>query len=128
MDEIQEKRLVVAFEKIAKALGGLHEESKRAGARFWPEPKQQKEAVWSRVETDEDRAKKSLGASDKPIEDWLTDIGDPEGAEYIGERTKQWLRDNAKEDKEAKVSDAGSETPIGGQAGGTSIEAPEGKG
>jgi len=104
-----EGRLVVAWERVASALEGLHEETKRAGKRFWPEPGQQREAVLTRVETEEDRAKKRLGLADEsiPINEWL-DIGDT-GEEYIGERTAQWLRDHPKENKEAKIVDAGSE-------------------
>jgi hypothetical protein len=110
MNKDQNDRLVVAWELIAKSLGGIHEEISRAGKRFWPEPGQQKEAVLTRVETEEDRAKKRLGLADEsiPINEWL-DLGDPESDAYIGERTAQWLRDHPKENKEAKIVDAGSE-------------------
>jgi hypothetical protein len=109
VNENQINRLVVSFERIGIALEGLHEEAKRAGKRFWPEPGQQREAVLTRVETEEDRAKKRLGLADEsiPINEWL-DLGDT-GEEYIGERTAQWLRDHPKESKEAKIVDAGPE-------------------
>lgn len=110
MTKEQNDRLVVAWELIAKSLEGLHEEVKRAGKRYWPEPGQQRESVLTRVETEEDRAKKNLGLADESISinEWL-DIGDPESESYIGERTAQWLRDHHKESKEAKVVDAGPE-------------------
>jgi hypothetical protein len=110
VNENQINRLVVSFERIGIALEGLHEEAKRAGKRFWPEPGQQREAVLTRVETEEDRAKKRLGLADESItiKEWL-DLGDPESDAYIGERTAQWLRDHPKENKEAKIVDAGSE-------------------
>jgi hypothetical protein len=110
MTKEQNDRLVVAWELIAKSLEGLHEEVRKAGKRYWPEPGQQRESVLTRVETEEDRAKKNLGLADEsiPINEWL-DIGDPESESYIGERTAQWLRDHPKENKEAKVVDAGSE-------------------
>ena len=108
MNENQINRLVVSFERIGIALEGLHEEAKRAGKRFWPEPGQQREAVLTRVETEEDRAKKRLGLADEsiPINEWL-DLGDPESDAYIGERTAQWIKDHPPE--KAKVVDAGAE-------------------
>jgi hypothetical protein len=110
MTKEQNDRLVVAWELIAKSLEGLHEEVRKAGKRYWPEPGQQRESVLTRVETEEDRAKKNLGLADESISinEWL-DIGDPESESYIGERTAQWLRDHPKESKEVKVVDAGAE-------------------
>ena len=110
MTKDQIDRLVLAWDRIGIALEGLHEEIKRAGKRYWPEPGQQRECVLTRVETEEDRAKKNLGLTDESISinEWL-DIGDPESESYIGERTAQWLRDHPKENKEAKIPDASAE-------------------
>ena len=97
------KELVVCFQRIAAAMEGLRDEAKRAGARYWPEPKQQKESVVTRIETAEDRAKKSLGVSDRPIQDWLN-IDESED-EFIGEREREWRRTHPQE--KAQVADAG---------------------
>jgi hypothetical protein len=107
MTEDQDERLVVAFEKISKALGGLHEQAKRAGKRYWPEPGQQKEAVLSHVPNEEDEARRNLGVTGERIEDWL-DLGNPEDDEPIGERTAQWLKDHPKEVKKPDASTKGS--------------------
>jgi hypothetical protein len=103
-----DERLVAAFERIATSLEALHDETKRAGTRFWPEQPIQKEAVLTRVETEEDRARKSLGVDDKPINEWLTDLDVPEDdSGIIGERSRQWLIDHPEEGPKAEVSDAG---------------------
>jgi len=127
MDEEREERLVVSFEKIAVALGGLRDELSRAGKRFWPQPTGQKEAVVSRVETDEDRARKNLGLDDKSvsIDQWLAALGDPEADDIgiVGERSRQWIIDHPPE--KAEVADAGSQSPIGQKESGPSTETPE---
>jgi hypothetical protein len=124
MTKEQNERLVIAFEKIAEGMTGIHEEIIRAGKRYWPEPGQQREAVLSRVPNEEDEARKRLGISDGPIEDWL-DLGDPESEESIGERSAQWIRDHPKE--KTKVTDAGAKATVEGQEGGTSTEETESK-
>jgi hypothetical protein len=123
MTKEQNDRLVVAWELIAKSLEGLHEEAKRAGKRYWPEPGQQREAVLSRVETEEDRARKSLGLADESVDinkwispDWLDELED----EPIGERTAQWLRDHPPE--ETKVVNAGSKVAGEGRQSGKGVK------
>ena len=69
MSSEQKDPLVLAFERIANALEGLHEEAKRAGIRFWPGPKEQKQAVVSKVESDDERAKRNQGARKRTIAD-----------------------------------------------------------
>ena len=82
---------------------------KRAGNRYWPEPKGPREVVLSRVETDEDRAKKALGESDESINDWLS--LEPE-EEFKFERTLQYIREHP---EEFKKPDAGAK--VSGKAG-----------
>jgi hypothetical protein len=101
-------RLVVAFENIAKALDGILEQAQRAGIRYWPDQPIQKEAVLTRVPNAEDEARKNLGITDGPIEDWLV-LEDDGGV--IGERSRQWIIDHPEEAPKAEVSDAGAETP-----------------
>jgi hypothetical protein len=106
MNEFQEERLVVCFEKIADALGGIHEEVRKAGLRYWPEPGKQREAVVSHVPTEEDKIKERQGIQNEslPIEEWLN-LGDPEGV--VGERSRQWRKDHPPE--KSKAPDAGPE-------------------
>ena len=127
MTKDQNERIVVAYDVIGKALEGIHEEIIRAGARYWPAPGQQREAVLSHVPNEEDRAKERLGLEDKSIDinkwlepDWLDD-----SEEYIGERSAQWIKDHPPE--KAKVADASTEVASKGQEGGTSIKEVESK-
>ena len=101
MTKDQNERIVVAYEVIGKALEGIHEEIRLAGKRYWPAPGQQREAVLSHVPNEEDEARRNLGISDGPIEDWL-ELDEP-----IGERSAQWAKDHP---PEAKVIDARPET------------------
>jgi len=130
MDENREERLVLSFESIAKSLEGIHEEARRAGNRYWPKPREQKQAVWSRVENEEDRARKSLGVSDEAplsIKEWITDIGDPEGEAYIGEREREWRRTHPPEGEKDKKHDASAEIPLFGEKDNPSVEEVESK-
>ena len=118
MTNNQEERLVLALSQIASALKGLHEEAKRAGDRYWPSAREQKETIWSRVENDEDRARKNLGLTDESIsiDKWLEPdwLDDENNSGVVGERSAQWLRDHppAEAPKETKKPDAGPEAPV----------------
>jgi hypothetical protein len=127
--ELNEK-LVSAIEGIAKALGGLHEEAKQAGKRYWPEPREQREAVLSRVPTEEDRIKERQGAgANVPIEQWLTELGDPEGAdsEYIGEREREWRRTHPEEEKKEQEPNASAEANSAREQNSSGPEKAEGQ-
>ena len=125
MTKDQNDRIVVAFELIAKSLGGLHEEVARAGKRYWPEPGQQREPIATRVLTEEDKIRERQGIN-IPIEQWLRNLPDPEeDPRIIGERSRQWLKDHPPEKE--KVADAGAEVASEGQQGGTSIKEVEDK-
>ena len=108
MTNDQNERLVVAYESIGKALEGIHEEVKGAGRRYWPKPGEQRESVLTRVPNEEDEARRNLGISDGPIEDWLN----LEDTECIGERSAQWLRDHPK-DKAKKPSSSPETISVG---------------
>ncbi len=129
MTEDREERLVVSFEKIANALGGLHEEVRKAGKQYWPEPRQQKEAVLSRVPTEEDRIRERQGIDDgMPIDEWLSALGDPEGeAGIVGERSRQWIVDHPPEDKKAQVVNASPEAASIGEQNTPSTEEDKGQ-
>jgi hypothetical protein len=127
MKDDEFERLVVSFESIAESLKGLHEEAKRAGIRFWPGPKEQKQAVVSKVESDDERAKRNQGARKRTIADAIDpNAEDEDTEEFIGERTRRWLRDHGKEAKE-KVANAGSEAPTGEEPGGGGTGTAEGQ-
>jgi hypothetical protein len=127
MNEEVVERLAASFEKIATALEGIHEEVRRAGTRYWPEPREQKEAILSHVPTEEDRIRERQGAGDdRPIDEWLSDLGDPEGeAGIVGERSRQWIIDHPPE--KAKVPDARAEVASVGKSDATSTEEAESK-
>jgi hypothetical protein len=122
-----EERLAFAFERIATALESFNEEFRQAGTRYWPRPGQQKEAVLSRVPTEEDKIRERQGlADDRPIKDWLEELGDPEGeAEIVGERSRQWIIDHPPE--KAKVVDASPKAVSVGEQDTSSVEEVEGK-
>jgi hypothetical protein len=113
MTKDQNERLVLSFESIARSLEGLNETAKQAGKRYWPAPGEQREPVLSHVPNEEDEARRNLGISDGPIEDWL-ELDEP-----IGERSAQWLKDHP---EEGKVTDAGPKVASKRQAGGTGIK------
>ena len=117
MTKDQNERLVLSFESIARSLEGLNETAKQAGKRYWPAPGQQREAVLSHVPNEEDEARRNLGISDGPIEDWYTLT--PAEDEPIGERSAQWAKDHP---PEAKVIDARPKVASKRQAGGTGIK------
>jgi hypothetical protein len=88
MTEDQEERLVYAFEKIATALVGIHDTKEKQFVKQWPERKEAREAVYSRVPNEEDLIREQQGASNESLDDWLTV---PEEEQYIGEREKEFL-------------------------------------
>jgi hypothetical protein len=111
------EQIGVSFGRIADALEGLHGAAKSAGYRFWPDPRQPKEAVVSRVKSEEDIAKEEQGRLDPSlsIEDWLA-LGDP--SEWMGERERAF--------REAERQRNAGAKPNSGPEGG-SVEAAEGE-
>jgi uncharacterized membrane protein len=103
MTELEE-RFVAAFEQIAEALAGIDDTQKRQFAKQWPEPGKKREAVITRVPTEEDLIREEQGASDEPIEEW------------IGLREREFIE-----------RQAGSATTEERESGGGSFETPEGK-
>jgi len=122
MNQEQDERLVVSFEQIAEGLKGIHEELKRAGIRYWPSAKEQKQAVLSRVESDDDRARRNQGARLRTIAEVIDPTIDDEiPDDFVGERTRQWLRDHPQEARK----DASTEAATGGKPDGAGVEAAE---
>lgn len=101
MTEDQEERLVSAWEGIAKGLGDLHEAARSSISKQWPEAKERREAIVSRVPTAEDKIKQKTGNTDGPVDEWLGEF-DPE--EELGPREKEFLAGQAKQSTSTKAT------------------------
>lgn len=106
MTEDQEERLVGSWEAIARALGEINETARSAISKQWPDARQPREGVITRVPTAEDKIKAQTGNTDGPIEEWLGEF-DPD--EEIGPRTRAW------DEAHRKPSGAKASTEAGGQ-------------
>lgn len=87
MTEEQEERFVLAFEQIAEALEGIHEIKQKQFDKQWPERQKTREAVYSRLPTEEDLIREKQGTSGESLKEWLTFSED----ELIGERERAFL-------------------------------------
>lgn len=106
-----ENRLVLSFEKMARALDGLNETYKRHYAKEYPD-RPFREAVVTRVPTEEDKIREAQGAGGNSIDKWLSDLEDEEEQEReqdIGVRERQWLDAQEPSPAQAQKRDAGSE-------------------
>jgi len=110
------ERGITAFESVAHSLAGLNVSVQKLARKYAPEPRRQedaREAVVSRVPTEDDKAKEAQGASDKPIGEWFN-LDDDDEEEEIGPREKQ-IREQqrrAQAEKESR-SDTGSPEEAG---------------
>ena len=106
MTEDFEERLVAAFEQMATALTGIHDTQEKQFAKQWPERKEVREAVYSRVPTEEDILREQHGASDETTEEWLTI------KEYVGPREREFLESTSAKTGNKDDENSGSvETP-----------------
>jgi hypothetical protein len=125
MNEEQVERLISSFDKISLALEGLHEEVKKAGTRYWPQPGPQRQTIVSHVLTEEEKIKERQGHG-KSVQEWLTNFGDHDEEEgIVGDRSRQWAKDHPTE--KAKASDAGSEDSSVGKPDAEGSEETKGK-
>ena len=127
MDEDQSERFVQAFERIASALEGIYGEAKQAGTRHWPEQRIQREAVVSRVESDEQRELKQQGARRRTVQEVIDPEAQEQEEEYgeiIGERERQWRRDHTETPKERN---AGPQDADSGKAAGRGAQKAKSK-
>ncbi len=90
MDEELFLRLVQSFERIAEALGDICVIQKRRYDRDYPERREPRDAVLSRIKTEEDLAKERQGATNEPISEWLGGYEEPD---FIGAREKAFLEE-----------------------------------
>lgn len=93
MTKEQEERLVAAWEGVARGLGDLNETARSAISKQWPEARQPREAVITRLPTAEDKIKAQTGNTDGPVDEWLGEF-DPE--EDIGPREKEFIAGQAR--------------------------------
>lgn len=87
------ERYLISQERIAAALEGLNETYRRAFERQYPQRKEVRDAVITRVPNEEDRLREAQGGSEaRTLADWLSEVEDEEEeGEYIGVREREWL-------------------------------------
>jgi hypothetical protein len=102
-EPLQTERIVVAIERIAEALAGIYETKQKELAKRYPERKEPRDAVVTRIPTEDDRIREEHGASEEPIEEW------------IGIREREYLanRASAKAEQRSESAGTGAETPEG---------------
>lgn len=88
MTKDQEERLVVAWEGVARGLGAINEIARSAISKQWPESRERREAVVTKLPTPEEKLQEQTGNTTGPIEQWLGEF-DPE--EEIGPREREFL-------------------------------------
>jgi len=101
--EDREERLVLAWEALAAGLGALNEIARTAISKQWPDPREPREAVVTRLPTEEDKIKEKSGNTDIPLGEWLGEF-DPE--EEIGPREREFLAAQSKRSKRASRTKA----------------------
>lgn len=92
------ERFVIACEKIAESLEGLHEIERNKFRRQFPERREVREAILTRVPTEEDRIRENIGGqSGIGLDQWLSgaeEESDSEQEEDIGAHEREWLQQN----------------------------------
>jgi hypothetical protein len=102
------ERFVVSFEKLGAALEGLNETYRRHFERLYPERPLRREAVVTRVPTEEDRLREAQGADSKPLDRWLSEVEDEEQErEFVGVREREWIDAHPKKPKTTKTEPDG---------------------
>jgi hypothetical protein len=94
MNMKQEERLVVSFERISEALEALSGTGKRFFDKQFPEPREHREAIISRIPTAEDKLKIEQGNTNNPLGEWLSLDSEEE---ELGPRERAFLEVQAKE-------------------------------
>ena len=112
-------RIAESFERIATALEGIHEFSKKYATKHFPDARVPRDAVITRVPTEDDLIRESQGSSPKSLDDWLSELTEEvEEEDIIGPREREFLeRNNAS--AEGKLQDkpeAGGAETLEGQA------------
>jgi hypothetical protein len=103
-----DERFVLAVEHIAAALEGLHVTRQKEFERQFPDPQRFREAVVTRVPTEEERIREAQGSSANTIEEWL---GELDEEEVIGLREREFLERSAQTSKTEETSSGSVGTP-----------------
>lgn len=101
MNSKQEERLVASWEAIAAGLGALNETFRSAISKQWPDAKERRDAVVTRLLTPEDKLKAQTGNTAGPLEEWLEKLESEE--DEPGPREKDFLA-RQKQSASAKAS------------------------
>lgn len=102
------ERFIASFEKIAGALEGLNETYRRQYEKQYPERRETREAVITRVPSEEDKIREAQGGGDQPLADWLSEVEDEEQeSQFIGVRERAWL--DAQDAQKREGGDEGAE-------------------
>ncbi len=120
MNHDQFERFVVSFESIARSLEGLNDTAERAFNKQFPEPSLPREAVITRVRSDQDKLREAQGASDQPSGEWLSGI--VKGREFIGVREREFLKEQ-QQNARAKGRDKEKSDGIGSPKNGDQSKA-----
>jgi hypothetical protein len=122
----QEERLTLALEKLAQALAGIDETKRQEFARRWPERKEPRDAVVTRIPNEEDLIREAHGSSNESLAEWLNP---PAEEELVGTREREWRRAHpeAWPGHNRTAGSAGTQVAPGDQADGGGLETPEGK-
>ena len=115
MNTKQEERLVAAWEGLARGLGELNEIVRTAVGKQWPEAREPREAIVTRLPSAEDKLKAQTGNTDGPVEDWL---GEFDAEEEIGPRERAWRESHDGQAKSSASSKANTKAS-GSQGSGT---------
>jgi hypothetical protein len=94
------ERLVISFERLALAVEGLRDEAKKAGLKYWPPQKEQREPILTRNEGDKEKEVRNQGARMRTVQDAVDPEKDDDlEEEDIGPRARQWMKDHPQEKK-----------------------------
>jgi len=109
MNEDLEERLIASWEAIARGLGEFNEIARGAISKQWPEARERRDAIVTKLLTPEEKLKVKTGNTDGPIDEWLGEF-DPE--DEIGPREREFLARQAEELASSKAA-----PKAGGQSG-----------
>jgi hypothetical protein len=87
MTDEQVDRLVEAFERMAGAAEGIYETQRREHEKRWPAAGERREAIVTRVPSEEDRIREEQGAGGGSLKDWLG----LEDEEFAGVREREFV-------------------------------------
>lgn len=88
IDQLHERQ-VIAWERIAMALERISDTAKEAYGQLWPAKGPARDAVITRIPTEEENKRKESGNTNIPVDQWLGEFENEE--EEIGPRERAFL-------------------------------------